>query len=259
MGSSPTIVTRVEICKLSKIISTLCEICNLGCTLRNVGSAIATSQPKDSQASVAACLAIPLVQRENSPLRRGAAWVQIPYGVAAINAKTRIKKGNKMGAMKDFLLDRFTKACNLICELTEFGEKDLTEVFLSLGEELGELCAEIKIDLKVLGTAKKIASEDGIYGEAVDLWICCVSYRWTESKQPVYSEISNWNPVNLKEAAEELRKMFFSGNLDLLKMERLALQIALTCNPSVEDLLAKIDKKLSKWAKNTNFTAEKVS
>jgi hypothetical protein len=162
-----------------------------------------------------------------------------------------------MGAMKDWLQIQFIEACTRIAELTKFGEKDNTEVFLSIGEELGELCAEIKIALKVLGTAKKSASEDGVYGEAVDLWICCVSYRWSESRKPVYSALSydNLVPIDLKVAAEELRKMFF-GKVDLLKLEELALQVAITCNPSVEELFAKIDRKLSKWENNVEFVRE---
>lgn len=67
----------------------------------------------------------------------------------------------------------------IIGEIVNIGKKicilkptrQLSNVFLSLSEEIGELATEISVRVK---SSSKISGEDGIKGEAVDVILCAL-------------------------------------------------------------------------------------
>lgn len=141
----------------------------------------------------------------------------------------------------------FEEAAKRIYELTKFSRKDEGEVMLSYLEELGELCQEVKIALKVAGTEHKKPGPDGIFGECADVWICAVSYGCA-----VY-DTDRYFYLNDSIISLDVFKNYNCVNRNPFDMQKIVFGVALGINPNPEIFLNKIHEKLDKWERNVKF------
>lgn len=76
-----------------------------------------------------------------------------------------------------FLPEWMVKAIDRIRALTEIDlqNKPVSELFQSVGEEMGELARELNIEDGVFGNKHKEGGTDGSMGESVDLTICALA------------------------------------------------------------------------------------
>jgi len=146
----------------------------------------------------------------------------------------------------------FEDAAIRITKLTDFSRKSPIEVMLSYLEELGELCAEIKIYLKIAGTEHKKPGKDGIYGECADVWICAVSLQWANDNRFI-----DWSPGPNQHPAgpfnDLVAQLIKPPDTSMNEIGWLAVAIAMYMNPSKEAFVQKIHEKLDKWERNVGY------